>query len=157
LEETGEKLSEVRATSDRFGENRRKASEVRATSDRFGGNRCKAVRSKSNIRQVWGKPVQSCQKKEQLQTGLGETGAKLSEERATSDKFGGNRRKAVRRKSNFRQVWRKPAESCQKKEQLQISLEETGEKLSELRACLDRFGGNRWKAVRSIDCHMALL
>ena len=75
-----EKLSEVRATSDRFGGGRgkvvrskgqlrtglvveqEKLSELRSTSDRFGGGRGKVVRSKGNFGQVWWWKRKSCQK-----------------------------------------------------------------------------------------------
>jgi hypothetical protein len=43
----------------------------------------------------------------------------MSDEKVTSDRFEGKRRKAVRRRSNFRQVQMKKQKSCQKKEQLQ--------------------------------------
>jgi hypothetical protein len=46
--------------------------------------------------------VKSCQKKEQLLTGLASTGEKLSKERATSDRFGFSQRKAVKRRSKAR-------------------------------------------------------
>jgi hypothetical protein len=81
-----------------------KLSKERATSVRFEGNLRKVVRRKSNFCQVWRKPGESCQKKEQLLQGLKEIGGKLSEERATSARFEGNLRKVVRRKSNFCQV-----------------------------------------------------
>ena len=74
---------------------------------------------------------------------------KLSEPGATSDRFGGNHRKAVRTRSNFGQVWRKSQKSCQKLEQLRTGLKEIIEKLSEPRETSDRFGGNHRKAVRT--------
>ncbi|MBS8263752.1 hypothetical protein DYI25_04750 [Mesobacillus boroniphilus] len=126
--ESCQKKEQVRTGLEEIGE---KLSEERATSDRFEGNKWKAVRRKSDFGQVWRKSTESCQKKERLRTGLEEIGGKLSEERATSDRFGGNRRKAVRRKSDFGQVWRKPTESCQKSVQVRTGLEETSEKLSE--------------------------
>jgi hypothetical protein len=91
-----------------------KLSEVRATSDRFRGNRRKAVQSKRKFGQVWRKPEKSCTKSEQVWTGLEETEEKLSEERGSSDRFGGSWRKAVRSQSKFGQVWRKPVNSCPK-------------------------------------------
>jgi hypothetical protein len=59
-----------------------------------------------NLHRIMGltKKEKSCQKKEQLQTGLKMKAEKLSKERATSDRFEGESRKAVRSKSNFRQV-----------------------------------------------------
>jgi len=56
---------------------------------------------------------------------------KLSQDEQTSDRFGGRRRKAVKRKPNLRQVWWKRPKSCQKKAQLQTGLDEKVEKLSE--------------------------
>ncbi|MEW8985470.1 MAG: hypothetical protein AB2401_00345 [Bacillus sp. (in: firmicutes)] len=44
---------------------------------------------------------ESCQKKAQLLTGLAVEEEKLSEEGSTFDRFGGRRRKAVRRMLNF--------------------------------------------------------
>jgi hypothetical protein len=73
-------------------------------------------------------------------TGLGFGGVKLSKERPTSDRFGVKRGKAVRRKRNFRQVWRQMKESCQKKEELQTGLASNEGKLSEVSSTLDRFG-----------------
>jgi hypothetical protein len=125
-----------------------KLSEERATSARFGGKRRKAVRRESNFCQVWGQTEKSCQKKEQLLPGSAPNGEKLSEERATSARFGAKRRKAVRRKSNFCQVRRQKEKSCQKKEQLLPGSAPNGEKLSEERATSARFGGKRRKAVR---------
>jgi hypothetical protein len=81
-----------------------KLSKEGATSDRFEGKMRKAVKRRSNFRQVWSKSTKSCQKKEQLQTGLKGKCEKLSKEGATSDRFEGKMRKAVRRRSNFRQV-----------------------------------------------------
>ncbi|WNF23609.1 hypothetical protein [Mesobacillus jeotgali] len=74
---------------------------------------------------------------------------KLSENRSTSDRFGGKGRKAVRTSPNFRQVWRKRQKSCQKIAQLQTGLEEKAEKLSEDQSTSDRFGGKDRKAVRT--------
>jgi hypothetical protein len=65
---------------------------------------------------------------------LKEKAEKLSEERATSDRFEGKSRKAVRRTSNLRQVYREKQKSCQKKGQLQTGLKAIAEKLSEERA-----------------------
>jgi hypothetical protein len=59
---------------------------------------------------------------------------KLSKERATSDRFGVKGGKAVKRKSNFRQVWRETRKSCHKKGQLQTGLVRNEEKLSKERA-----------------------
>ena len=73
-----------------------KLSEPGATSDRLGGNHGKTVRTRSNFGQVWRKSQKSCQNPEQLWTGLEEFIEKLSEPRATSDRFEGNHRKAVR-------------------------------------------------------------
>ena len=87
--------------------------------------------------------MKSCPKSEQVQTSLEGTGEKLSEVRASSDRFRANRRKAVRSQSKFRQVWREPVKSCPKSEQVRTGLEQTGEKLSEVRASSDKFGGNR--------------
>jgi hypothetical protein len=87
LEETNEKLSEVGATS-----------------DRFGGKTGKAVRSRGNFRQVWWKKRKSCPNQRQLRTGLEEKQENLSEPKATSDRFGGKTGKAVRTKCHFGQV-----------------------------------------------------
>ena len=125
-----------------------KLSEEGATSDRFGLRRRKAVRRRRNFRQVWVEKEKRCQKKAQLQTGLGGEGEKLSEEGATSDRFGWRRRKAVRRRRNFRQVWVEKEKRCQKKAQLQTGLGGEGEKVSEEGATSDRFGLRRRKAVR---------
>jgi hypothetical protein len=59
---------------------------------------------------------------------------KLSKERATSDRFGAKRGKAVKRKGNLRQVWCETKKSCQKKGQLKTGLELKEEKLSKERA-----------------------
>ncbi|MEW8969817.1 MAG: hypothetical protein AB2411_04280, partial [Mesobacillus sp.] len=125
-----------------------KLSEDRPTSDRFGGNDRKAVRTSLNFRQVWRKRQKSCQNIAQLQTGLEEMAGKLSEDRPTSDRFGGKGGKDVRRSPNFRQVWRKRQKSCQKMAQLQTGLDEMIEKLSEDRPTSDRFGGKDRKTVR---------
>ncbi|WNF23608.1 hypothetical protein [Mesobacillus jeotgali] len=101
-----------------------KLSEDRPTSDRFGGKGGQAVRRSINFGQVWMKREKSCQNIDQLQTGLEEKAEKLSEDRPTSDRFGGIDRKAVRRSINFRQVWRERQKSCQKINQLQTGLEE---------------------------------
>ncbi|MFT9599648.1 hypothetical protein [Mesobacillus sp.] len=61
----------------------------------------------------------------ELQTGLKGIKEKLSEHGATSDRFKGNQREAVRTWCNFRQ-----------------DLKEIREKLSEHGATSDRFGGN---------------
>jgi hypothetical protein len=66
---------------------------------------------------------------------------KLSEEEATSDKFGEKEQRAVRSRGHCGQVWRKSAKSCQKKKQLQTSLEEKNKKLSEEEATSDKFRG----------------
>jgi hypothetical protein len=50
------------------------------------------------------KNKKSCQKKSQLKTGLRGKQEKLSKEEPTSDRFKKKTRKAVKRKSNFRQV-----------------------------------------------------
>jgi hypothetical protein len=73
---------------------------------------------------------------------------KLSEDRATSDRFEAKRGKAVRRQSNFGQVQREKRKSCQKKEQLLTGSERKEEKLSKDSSTSDRFGGKRGKAVR---------
>jgi hypothetical protein len=125
-----------------------KLSKEGATSDRFGVKRRKAVKRKLNFRQVWPQKKKSCQKKAQLQTGLSLNGEKLSEESSTSDRFGVKRRKAVRRKLNFRQVWGQTEKSCQKKVQLERGLASNGEKLSEESSTSDRFVVKRRKAVR---------
>jgi hypothetical protein len=44
---------------------------------------------------------ESCQKKAQLLTGLAVEEEKLSKECSTFDRFGGRRRKAVKRRLNF--------------------------------------------------------
>jgi hypothetical protein len=75
-------------------------------------------------------------------------GVKLSEVRATLDRFGGKRRKAVRRKVNIGQVWWQKEEICQKKGELWTGLMGKGEKLSEVKETLDRFGGKGRKADR---------
>jgi hypothetical protein len=85
-------------------ETRGKLSELGATSDRFEGNQRKAVRTRSNFGQVWRKPLKSCPNQEQLRTGLEETIEKLSEPGATSDKFEGNQKKAVRTRCDFGQL-----------------------------------------------------
>ncbi|WNF21911.1 hypothetical protein [Mesobacillus jeotgali] len=82
-----------------------KLSEVRATLDRFGVERGKAVRRKGNFGQVWCRKRKSCQNKSQLRTGMIVKGEKLSEVRATLDRFGVERGKAVRTRANFEQVW----------------------------------------------------
>jgi hypothetical protein len=74
---------------------------------------------------------------------LGQIGEKLSKESSTCDRFGASRRKAVKRKLNFRQVWGKSEKSCQKKAQLVTGLEQVGEKLTKENSTCDRFGGNR--------------
>ncbi len=76
-------------------------------------------------------------------------GEKLSEVRWTLDRIGGGRRKAVRSKADFGQVWGWKGKSCQKQGRLWTGLGVEGEKLSEVRWTLDRFGGGRGKAVRS--------
>jgi len=58
----------------------------------------------------------------------------MSEAGATSDRFAGKRRKALKRTSNFRQVCREKPKSCQKKEQLKTGLQLKTEKLSRERA-----------------------
>ena len=85
----------------------------------------------------------------QLQTGLEGNREKLSELGAASDKFGGKQRKAVRTWRDFGQVWRETAKSCPNLVQLQTGLEGNSEKLSELDATSDRFGGKQRKAVRT--------
>ena len=75
---------------------------------------------------------------------------KLSELRATSDRFGGSRRKAVRTWSNFGQVWRKSQKSCQNPEQLRTGLKEIIERLSESERKMHWFGG---KAKTSPNLH----
>ena len=72
----------------------------------------------------------------------------LSEERATSDRFEGKSRKAVKKRSNFGQVQREKKKTCQKKEQLQTGFKEKEEKLSEEGVTSDRFRGKSQKAVR---------
>jgi hypothetical protein len=80
---------------------------------------------------------------------LEEKEEKLSEVRATSDRFSGYRGKAVRSQSNFRQVQRKKGKSYQKSAQLRPGSEEKEEKLSEDGATSDRFSDKSEKAVRS--------
>jgi hypothetical protein len=82
----------------------------------------------------------SCQKKAQLTTGLGSNEEKLSKGSQTYDRFGIRRRKAVRRKPNFRQVWDQMKKSCQKKAQLTTGLGSNEEKLSKESSTCDRFG-----------------
>ncbi|WP_214777931.1 hypothetical protein [Bacillus sp. ISL-45] len=62
----GAKLSEVGATSDKFGDKREKLSEVRVTSDRFGGEREKGVRTSTNFGQGQRKKKKSCQNQKNL-------------------------------------------------------------------------------------------
>jgi hypothetical protein len=122
---------------------------VKSTSDRCGGNQRKAVRTRCDFEQGCRKSEESCPNQVQLQTGLKGISGKLSEPGVTSDRFGGNQRKAVRTRCNFRQVWRKSKKSCPNQVQLQTGLEEIKEKLSELGATSDRFEGNQRKAVRT--------
>ncbi|WNF23063.1 hypothetical protein [Mesobacillus jeotgali] len=77
-------------------EKEEKLSEVEATLDRFGEKAGKVVRSRSNFRQVWRESRKSCQKMSRLQTGLVEKEEKLSEVEATLDRFEGKSRKVVR-------------------------------------------------------------
>ncbi|MCM3571847.1 hypothetical protein M3172_01490 [Mesobacillus subterraneus] len=93
--------------------------------------------------------MKSCPNLMQLQTGLEGNSEKLSELDATSDRFGGKRRKVVRTWCNFRQVWRETEESCPNLVQLQTGLEGNRGKLSELGATSDRFEGKQRKAVRT--------
>jgi hypothetical protein len=86
--------------------------------------------------------LKSCPNQVQLLTGLEEIRRKLSEPGATSDRFEGNQRKAVRTRCNFGQVWRKSAESCPNQVRLRTGLEGIRGKLSEPGATSDRFGGN---------------
>ncbi|MBT2704276.1 hypothetical protein J7E34_13300, partial [Chryseobacterium sp. ISL-80] len=72
---------------------------------------------------------------------------KLSELGATSDKFGASRRKAVRTRGNFGQVWRSQTKSCLNQGQLRTGLVLLDEKLSESGPTSDRFGAPRRKAV----------
>jgi hypothetical protein len=65
-----------------------KLSRKRGNCDRFGFWRGKAVKRKANFRQVCHQTKKSCQKKEELQTGLVSNEEKLSKERGTSDRFG---------------------------------------------------------------------
>jgi hypothetical protein len=81
-----------------------KLSKEAPTSDRFEEKTRKAVKRSPNFRQVWVENRKSCQKKLQLQTGLGGKQGKLSKEAPTSDRFGRKTGKAVKRSSNFRQV-----------------------------------------------------
>jgi hypothetical protein len=74
---------------------------------------------------------------------------KLSEAGATSDRFEGKSRKAVRSKSTFRQVCRKKQKSCPKQEPLQIGLQEKAEKLSEARSTSDSSRENSRKPVKN--------
>jgi hypothetical protein len=89
-----------------------KLSKDRATSDRFSRKNGKAVKRQSNFRQVQPEKRKSCQKTEQLQTGSTEKVEKLSKDRATSDRFSGKRGKAVRSRSNFRQVQPEKRKTC---------------------------------------------
>jgi hypothetical protein len=82
----------------------------------------------------------SCQKKAQLQTGLGSNEEKLSQDGLTSDRFGHKRRKAVTRRANLRQVRLQKEKSCHKMRELKTGLGLDEEKLSKERATLDRFG-----------------
>ncbi|MEW8986345.1 MAG: hypothetical protein AB2401_04945 [Bacillus sp. (in: firmicutes)] len=93
-------------------------SEEEPSLDRFGGNAQKVVRSRGDFRQVCRQTKKSCQNLIQLQTGLKVKQKKLSKEEPTSDRFVGKAQKVVRRRANFRQVWRKSRKSCQKKSQL---------------------------------------
>jgi hypothetical protein len=83
---------------------REKLSELDVASDKFIGNQRKAVRTWCNFRQVWRESEKSCPNLIQLQTGLEGNREKLSELGATSDRFKGKQRKAVRTWYNFRQV-----------------------------------------------------
>ncbi|WP_144474697.1 hypothetical protein [Cytobacillus oceanisediminis] len=74
---------------------------------------------------------------------------KLSEAGATSDRFDGKSRKAVRSRGDFGQVCRKKLKSCPKQWRLRTGLKGKAEKLSEARAPSDRFAGKSKKAVRS--------
>ncbi|MBT2684594.1 hypothetical protein J7E42_13280 [Bacillus sp. ISL-37] len=56
-----------------------KLSELRATSDRFGVEREKAVRTKADFGQVWWWNRKSCQNKSKLRTGSAVKEEKLSE------------------------------------------------------------------------------
>jgi hypothetical protein len=73
---------------------------------------------------------------------------KLSKEEPTSDRFERKTRKAVRRRANFRQVCGRNEKSCQKKSQLQTSLREKQEKLSEEKPTSDSFDRKTRKAVK---------
>jgi len=70
---------------------------------------------------------------------LQEKEEKLSEERATSDRFVGKSRKAVKRRGNLRQVCREKQKSCQENEQLKTGLQVKAEKLSKAGAASKRF------------------
>jgi hypothetical protein len=60
---------------------------------------------------------------------------KLSEVAPSSDRFGGERGKAVRSSSKFGQVCRKKGKSCLKQLQVQTGYEEKQKKLSGVQTC----------------------
>ncbi|WNF23011.1 hypothetical protein [Mesobacillus jeotgali] len=73
----------------------------------------------------------------------------MSEEEPSLDRFGGKAGKAVRSRAIFGQVWREKQKSCQNLMQLRTGLERRQEKLSEVEATSDKFGGKAGKVVRS--------
>jgi hypothetical protein len=85
-------------------ENGEKLSEAGLALDRFEGKGQKAVRSRCSFGQVCKKKQKSCPKQWRLQTGLKKNAEKLSEARATSDRFERKSRKAVRNSGDFGQV-----------------------------------------------------
>ncbi|WP_052002226.1 hypothetical protein [Halalkalibacter wakoensis] len=74
-----------------------KLSEERAPSDRKGGTKREAVRRERIFGQERRNKERSCPKRENLRTGKAEQSEKLSEERASSDRKGKTKQKAVRR------------------------------------------------------------
>ncbi|MBS8266317.1 hypothetical protein DYI25_17990 [Mesobacillus boroniphilus] len=58
-----------------------KLSEVGGSSDRFGGVRGKAVKKPKELRQVWWRQGKSCQETEGIKTGLSAPRQKLSRNR----------------------------------------------------------------------------
>jgi hypothetical protein len=81
-----------------------KLSEPELALDRFSSGRGKAVRTRASFGQVWWWKRKSCPNQSQLQTGLVVKGEKLSELEPASDRFGVERRKAVRTRASFGQV-----------------------------------------------------
>jgi hypothetical protein len=90
-----------------------KLSKEAPTSDRFDWKTGKAVKRSPNFRQVWGENKKSCQKKPQLQTGLGGKQEKLPKEAPTSDRFGWKIGRAVRSLPTTGQVSEENQKSCQ--------------------------------------------